>query len=82
MRELHYAVLYLGEQFMRVRVDDREANGVMRDIQYKWHEKDPSDFPPSKWADAIHGELEFQRGEAQRGSVEAKFRDAAQKEGK
>ena len=82
MRELRFAVLYLGEQFMRVSVDDREANGVVRTIAYKWHEKDKkNDVPPKKWAESVYGELEFQRGEArsQGGDVMGRFRQTRRK---
>lgn len=67
MKELLSVVLFKGEQRLRAVVED-ESNKVRRTIDYSWKEKDPGDVPPARWAEAIHGELEFQRGEAQRGT--------------
>ena len=71
MLELQTVVYYKNEGRLMAVVDDR-ANGVRRSITCTW--KDKTALPPRTWGKAVYGELEHQRGEAQRQLLGGLFR--------
>lgn len=69
---LRSVVWFVTERRLEVVVDD-EANRVRRKITVTWHAREEFGAIPANWENMVFGELEFQRGEAQRRRVESLF---------
>lgn len=59
--KLLFTVLFLGESRLEATVQDSE--GHRRRINFNWVEKIQTDLPPVHWAEAVAGEVEYQRGQ-------------------
>jgi len=49
-------ILKLGEQKLLAHV---AHDGEVHQVDYGWHEKEPSDMPPRSWFDSVCGEVDY-----------------------